>query len=88
MGIIETPVPVLKGEPERLKTLRQRLREAEFSEVTAVDFSDLAQSCRTYMEFQEKMQAVPEDGLQYLGLGLYGPKKLIDRLTGSLPLLR
>ncbi|MCI8809298.1 MAG: DUF2000 domain-containing protein [Oscillibacter sp.] len=88
LGIIETPVPVLKGEPERLKTLRQRLREAEFSEVTAVDFSDLAQSCRTYMEFQEKMQAVPEDGLQYLGLGLYGPKKLIDRLTGSLPLLR
>lgn len=88
LGVVEIPVPVLKGNPDLLKRLRQRLQEPEFSEVTAADFSSLAQGCRTYAEFQGKMQAASEAGLQYLGLGLYGPKKLVDRLTGSLPLLR
>lgn len=88
LGIIEFPVPVLKGTPQLIKDLRERLYEPEFADVTAVDFSDLAQSCKTYDEFTEKMQAVPEDDLDYLGLALCGAKKKVDRLTGSLPLLR
>jgi len=88
LGIIEFPVPVLKGTPQLIKELRERLYEPDFSDVTAVDFSDLAQSCKTYDEFTEKMKAVPEDELNYLGLALCGPKKKVDKLTGSLPLLR
>ena len=53
-----------------------------------MDFSDLAQSCKTYLEFTEKMAGTPENQLNYFGLALCGPKKKVNRLTGSMPLLR
>lgn len=87
-GIITFPVPVLKGTPEALRTIREKLCRPEFRELSAVDFTDLAQGCRTYDEFIGKMADTPESALRYFGLALCGPKKKIDRLTGSLPLLR
>lgn len=87
-GIIELPVPVLRGSAQSIRALRERLGEPEFSELTAVDFSDLAQGCGTYEEFVEKMSTAPEDKLNYLGIALCGDKKKVNRLTGSLPLLR
>lgn len=60
----------------------------EFAAVTAVDFSDLAQGCKTYDEYREKLSAAPESALIYYGLALIGAKKLVNKLTGSLALLR
>lgn len=88
LGIIEFPIPVLKSTPEAIRQLRETLYEPEYQDLTVVDFSDLAQGCRTYGEFTEKMREVPEDRLQYLGLAICGGKKAVNRLTGSLPLLR
>ncbi|HCT90614.1 MAG TPA: DUF2000 domain-containing protein [Lachnospiraceae bacterium] len=87
-GIIEFPVPVLKGSVSVIRQLRERLWEPDFEELTVVDFSDLAQSCKTYGEFIEKMARVPEAELQYLGLVICGAKKKVNRLTGSMGLLR
>ena len=50
--------------------------------------TDLAQSCRTYGEFIEKMARTGPGELRYLGMALLGPRHQVDRLTGSLPLLR
>ena len=88
LGIIKFPVPILKAGPEAIKTLRERLYQPEFQDVTAVDFSDLAQSCKTYDEFIGKMAWAAETGLQYFGVALCGAKKKINKLTGSMPLLR
>lgn len=88
LGIIEFPVPILKGTPESLKALREKLYAPEFEEVTVVDFSDLAQGCKTYEEFIGKMHTAPEDTLSYFGVALCGPKKKVNKLTGNLPLLR
>jgi len=87
-GIIEFPVPVLKAPPERIREIREALYQPEFQDLTAVDFSDLAQGCRTYEEFIGKMRQIPEDALGYLGVAICGPKKKVNRLTGSMPLLR
>ena len=87
-GIIEFPVPVLRGTAETIRTIRERLYEPEFSGLTAADFTELAQGCRTYGEFIGKMGIVPEEELRYLGVALCGPRKQVDRLTGSMPLLR
>ena len=87
-GIIEFPVPVLRSTPEGIRALRERLCEPGFQELTAVDFSDVAQSCKTYGEFTEKMREVPEEALRYFGLAVCGARNQVDRLTGSLPLLR
>jgi len=88
LGIIEFPIPILKGNSELIKELRKKLYQPEFSEFTVVDFSDVAQSCNTYKEFTEKIANVPESGLQYFGVAICGNKKLVNKLTGSLPLLR
>ena len=88
MGIIQFPVPILKGNTKILKKLRTRLFEPQFSELTVVDFSDLAQGCKTYNEFIGKMANTSESRLNYIGIAVCGNKKQINKLTGSMPLLR
>ena len=88
LGIIEFPEPVLKGTPEVIKEIREKLYQPEFQELSVVDFSDLAQGCKTYDEFIGKMGETPENTLQYSGIAICGPKKKVNKLTGSMPLLR
>ncbi len=88
LGIIEFPVPVLRGTAESIKQIREKLYQPDYSGLTVVDFSDLAQGCKTYEEFIDKMSGVPESELQYFGVAIYGEKKKVNKLTGSLPLLR
>ncbi len=88
LGIIEFPVPILKGNAESIKEIREKLYGPDFKDLTVVDFSDLAQGCKTYDEFIEKMKEVPEIELKYLGIAICGAKKKVNKLTGSMPLLR
>ena len=70
------------------KEMRERLYQPDYVDLTVVDFSDLAQSCKTYDEFIEKMGCTPESDLRYFGVAIFGAKKKVNKLTGSLPLLR
>ena len=88
LGIIEFPVPVLRGNADRIKDIREKLYQPEFSDLTVVDFSDLAQGCKTYGEFTRKMKNVDGAELNYLGIAVCGEKKKVNRLTGNLGLLR
>ena len=88
LGIIEFPVPVLKASCDTIKAVRVRLYRPEYQELTVVDFSDLAQGCRTYDEFIRKMGQASAETLKYLGVAICGPKKKVNQLTGSMPLLR
>ena len=88
LGIIEFPVPILKGTIERIREIRQKLFLPDYQDVTVVDFSDLAQGCKTYDEYVGKMAEAPENSLNYLGIAICGPKKKVNKLTGNMPLLR
>lgn len=88
LGITRFPVPILKGSPEIIKVIREKLYHPGFQDLTVVDFTDLAQGCKTYDEFVSKMGNVSESTLQYFGLAICGPKKKVNKLTGSMPLLR
>ena len=88
LGIIEFPVPILRGSTEDIKAIREKLYQLEFLDLTVVDFSDLAQGCKTYSEFIEKMSHADESSLRYLGVAICGTKKKVNQLTGNLPLLR
>lgn len=88
MGIVEASVPILRATAEEIGKLREKLCEPVFEDVMVADFSDLAQGCRTYDEFTEKLAATRGDDLRYLGIALYGSKKKVNRLTGSMPLFR
>ncbi|MCI6467301.1 MAG: DUF2000 domain-containing protein [Faecalicatena sp.] len=88
LGIIAFPVPVLKASKERIREIREQLYQPQFSELTVVDFSDVAQSCNVYEEYIEKAAGVEEKDHTYFGVGICGNKKLVNKLTGNLPLLR
>ncbi len=88
LGIIEFPVPILRGSRSDIRQIREKLYQPEFQDLTVVDFSDLAQGCKTYDEFIEKMGQVPENALEYLGVAICGGKKQVNKLTGSMALLR
>lgn len=88
LGIIEIPVPILKGNKELLFELRERLYNDDYNDLMIADFSNVAQSCKTYDEFIGKMKNIESKELEYYGIGLYGDKKKINKLTGSIGLLK
>lgn len=88
LGIISIPITILRGDKEILKDLRERLYQPEFDDLTVVDFSDVAQSCNIYSEYIAKATATSERDHNYFGVAIYGNKKKVNKLTGSMPLLR
>lgn len=88
LGITEIPIPILRSSKEQIKELRSRLYEDNYRDLIVVDFSDAAQSCNNYEEYTGKMANAPESSLSYLGLALCGDKKKVNKLTGSMPLMR
>jgi hypothetical protein len=88
LGISTLPVPVLKGTSSAIRELRCKLCNSDYADVMVADFSDIAQSCNVYSEYLRKAAATEESDHSYFGLALYGNKKKINRLTGSMPLLR
>ncbi|MCM1334998.1 MAG: DUF2000 domain-containing protein [Bacteroides sp.] len=87
-GIVRLPIPILQGDCETLRTLRERLFLAEYGDLAVVDFTETAQGSKTYPEWIEKMSVREEKELSYLGIAIYGDAKKVGRLTGNLPLLK
>jgi hypothetical protein len=88
LGIIEIPLPILKASADTLKELRSKLYETAYSDLLTVDFSDTAQSCKAYEDYICKMSNTSANELSYWGIAICGNKKKVNKLTGSLPLLR
>ena len=77
-GIVQYPLPILKA--------NQKVQTME--DVYFVDFTNIAQSCLDYDDYIQKMKKATQETIEYYGIALLGPKKSINRLSGSLPLLR
>jgi hypothetical protein len=86
VGITTLPIPILKADGEALQRLWAQATAS--GEVFVVDFTDAAQTSHAYRDYTSKIGATPSDQLHYLGLALYGKKEPVNKLTGSLPLLR
>lgn len=88
LGIITIPVPILKGNKEILRELREKLYTSNYDDIIVADFSDVAQSCNIYSEYLQKVSTILETEHTYFGLAICGNKKKVNKLTGSIPLLR
>lgn len=87
-GIVEVPIPVLKATERDLRDFRARALSIDEDEVAVVDFTNVAQGCKEYDEYITKMGGTKNAEIAYLGLLLVGKKKAVNKLIGSLPLLR
>lgn len=86
VGITTIPIPILKAKGEVVRDIRMRAEEAD--DLLVVDVTDAAQTTKTYEDYTRKIAGVPSEELKYLGVALYGNKKPVNKLTGSLPLLK
>jgi len=85
-GVIRIPLPILQADRELLTSIWQRALVD--GEIFVADFTRTAQSCKTYDEYLDKCAATPTEAMGLLGLALYGPRKKINKLAGSLKILR
>lgn len=87
-GITTTPIPILVADQETLRGIRAKAAVAQEAGLSLVDFSDCAQRTTTYEDYGRLLESSTTEEIAYLGLALYGPKKQVQKLTGSLGLLR
>lgn len=87
-GITTIPLPILKSTQEDLQELKQKVFTEKFQDLLVVDFSNAAQTTKTYEEYSKKIATYTSEDLNYLGIALYGDRKKINKLTGNLSLLR
>ena len=85
-GVIYAPLPVLLAECHYLQQLLAIAQQDE--EIYAMPFSALAQSCRTYEEYDERISTVSSPQIELVAIGLIGPKKKITKLVGNLALYK
>jgi hypothetical protein len=86
-GITTAAIPILKGSAGTLSALRAAVKPFE-PQLTVLDLISATQTTKSYAEYADQMRATPESELQYLGIGLCGPTKMVNKFTGSLGLLR
>ena len=84
-GITTLPIPVLKA-GKNVAKIRAALNK--HPELTVVDVTSATSETRSYDEYAQKMMDTPVDQLNYYGIAIYGPKKLVNQYAGSLGLLR
>lgn len=87
-GITNIPIPVLTLSKEEIKEKYDVLLENNDPDIKAIGFNDVAQKSLDYDDYEIKLSSTNKDQINYLGLCLYGPKKKINKLTGSLKMLR
>ena len=86
-GITTVAIAVLKSSESNLGEMREALKSYE-SDLTVIDLTADTQSTRSYQEYAGKLKTTPVAQLKYQGVALYGDKKLVNKFTGNLALLR
>lgn len=85
-GVIYAPLPILLSTNEHLRQLHAKSLEDD--DIHILPFSALAQSCKTYQEYESRVTEADSSAIELVAIGLIGPQKKISKLTGNLPLLK
>lgn len=85
-GITNVPIPILKCADDGIRSLARDA--AEMPDVLVVDVTDAAQTTKNYDEYTTLLASRQPEALKYLGVALCGPKKTVNKLTGSFGLFR
>ncbi|MBN2899767.1 MAG: DUF2000 domain-containing protein [Clostridia bacterium] len=87
-SITNIPIPILALPIDDMKALYDDLLENSADGIKVIGFSDVAQKSHHYDDYEAQIQKLEKDDIRYLGLCLYGPKIKINKLTGSMKILR
>jgi hypothetical protein len=85
-GLLGIPIPILAAFAGRLKAITDNAYKTDG--LIVYDMSDVAQSSKTQDEYRQKIGRTPNKDLRYWAVAVYGDKKAVNKLCGSLPLFR
>lgn len=85
LGFTKVPIVVLSAREEPLVSLEARAREKG---LTTLVFLSRAQGMRSYQAYCDSVAASEAADLDVDAVLLYGPRKIVTQITGSLPALR
>jgi N-acetylglutamate synthase-like GNAT family acetyltransferase len=85
LGLSWLPMPILKADRTAIKAIADSARDAG---LLVTDVSEPAQTARTFEDYRQRLADVANDELVYSGVGLYGDKKVVNKLVGKLTLYR
>lgn len=87
-GVTNIPIPVLALSKEELREKHDKIKESGDPEIVLIGFSETAQKSLDYKDYAEKLAYRTKERIDYLGICIYGPKNKVNKLTGSLKMLR
>lgn len=87
-GITNTSIPILGSTKEKIKEIHDKFQSENNEEVTIIGFSSLAQKSKCYDDYILKMNDAYGEEIDYLGICIYGPKKVINKVSGSIGILK
>ena len=87
LGIIMFPVPILRGDAEQIRAIREILYGVDYQDVIVVDFP-MWPSAAKLRRIHRQCGAGGRKRMAVFRPRPLRPKKLVSRLTGSMPLLR
>ncbi len=88
LGITQLPIPILGASGEKIKEIYNHFLSLGLENAVLVDFSTIAQHARTYDEYEQAMAEANDDELHYIGIGICAEKKVVNKATGNLSLIR
>ncbi len=71
-----------------LKMKYDSLLETADSDLRIIGFSDIAQKSHDYDDYGMTLLEKGRDDIEYLGICIYGPRKKVNKITGSIKMLR
>ncbi len=83
-GITRIPIPILTAQTESLQCIYSKGMEIEFM----VPFTEEALKTKNYEDYRSRIIQVRITETTLYGLLIFGEKKLVNRLSGHLPLLK
>lgn len=88
LGITQMPIPVLGASRDKIKEIRRHLLTLGVEDMVLVDFSNIARQSRNYDHYETTMLTTGEDEIHYIGIGICADKKVVNKATGNLSLIR
>src|SRR5579863_1042792 len=76
-GLVPIGIAVLAAPAPDLAALRLKALQCR---IDIVDFPRQGQETTDYALFATRVREIPTEGLAYVGVGLYGPRKLVGRI--------
>jgi hypothetical protein len=86
LGFTQIPIPILTCKPEQ--SLLEMADKAKNLDCAVYLFLTRAQGMRSYEEYKVSVAQTNYADLDVDGIAIYGPNKVVNSVTGSLPMLR